>query len=132
MANIGNLQDKSGDLLLPRALMYYTVLYENESGASTNITLNDSAANYTFIEVYIVQNDGVYGSTKIYNPDGKIINVTANLVAPTFLYCKNVKLTISGNTITYNLGSEARIGNSVATIYGTGTSVKIVRVIGYK
>ena len=38
-----------------------------------NVKLTDNASNYKYLEIYYNDNDGVYNSMKIYDPNGKTV-----------------------------------------------------------
>ena len=84
-----------------------TVLYNNSEGSGGDITLSDSAANYTYIEIFYKDNDGYNYSTKIYQPNGKLVNLIAVQACGTGVndraYLKSRVVQISGTSIsTYN------------------------------
>lgn len=110
-------------------------LYNNTSGSNANITLSASAANYTMIEVFYRTNSNQYASTKVYSPNGKTVNLSANAPLGT--------ASLSG----YNILGQSRTINgtafNVSTYYevdvdGNGVSqyannkIYVTQVIGYK
>ena len=113
------------------------VLYENSSGSNGTITLNSSLANYRYVEIYFVDNNGKSGGyAKVWSPNGKTVcldivetSSASNVIQRQTMY------TLSGTTMTpnteyagyvqFNL-TQKLIANSP-----TGTNyIKIVRVIG--
>lgn len=111
------------------------VLYNDTTGG-TSIQLNDSVANYTYIEI-IYQETGanrIYSSGKLYNCNGKSV-VLNYFEAPSstsgHIYAFTAQYNISNNSISLgdNYGYGATDGNySLAHSNRT----KIIRVIGYK
>lgn len=110
-------------------------LYNNTSGSTTNITLSETSANYTYLEV-IFGSDNVYQSTgMIYNPNGKTISLPQQSMGTVdgqiYLFTSN--WTISGSGINFVKAANKYItpSNTVAQ-YNTNSYVRIYRVIGYK
>lgn len=52
-------------------VMKTTVLYENSSGTNGTITLSESVANFSYVEIFFKGDGGYYASQKIQNPDSK-------------------------------------------------------------
>ena len=109
------------------------VLYDNgTTGTYGAITLAETAANFVYAEIFFKNNDNEFTSCKIYAPDGKSITLVTNHKATSYMYVKAEQIGISGTALTRGGGGEARIGNSVATTYGTGDKVAICRIIGFR
>ena len=110
-------------------------LYENTSGSTGTVTLNDDASNYSSIEI-MCGADSVYFSTgKIYSPDGKTIATGMQKIRSSnnFLDFYTSNWTISSNKITFVKASNKYLNdsNGVATA-GTNAYVRIYKVVGYK
>lgn len=80
------------------------VLYDNDdTPAKGAITLSDSAANYSRLTILYKNNDEFYGSTDVYNPDGKkvaLLNFSfGDITTEDPVYLKFRTILISGNTI---------------------------------
>lgn len=78
-------------------------IMENHENYATTVTLNKSAANFDWIEIYLHTNDGKYYNTgRIYSPNNKVIGVyvpsTNN--ANTHMYNKQCQLNIIGTNVT--------------------------------
>ena len=114
-------------------------LYSNDNGSNGDITLSDSIANYTYIEVYwfTQYNNRVY-SNKFYKPNGK---------DTMFYYLEGADTTSQAITNdTFVFWSGAKFENNKIKKYTTkrgltslsgsyserGDRVYITRVIGYK
>ena len=104
------------------------VLFTSSGGETGNITLNDSVANYTKIEIIFTDNDGYLPPSQFfYNCNGKRILVYEYH----YTYLKNKEFTVSGNTLTVvsnetgqvNVGGSSSKGNNY---------IKILKIIGYK
>ena len=112
------------------------VLYENESGTTENITLNETSSNYNAIEI-MYGCDGYYFSTgKIFSPNGKKIGLQTPSVSETvderiFIYTSNWQ--INEGNINFIKASNKYMNpdNSIAS-FGTTSYIRIFKVIGYK
>lgn len=111
------------------------VLYDGSASALTITLTNDSFANYTYIDIYyeFSSNNGVMFS-RVYNPNGKVVNLTGlydNNTNGFFAFCP---YTISGNKMTR--GTEIRwrwVSTGGANQRTTGTeNIQIFRIEGYK
>lgn len=117
-------------------LLQPKVLYNNSTGSDSTITLNDSSANYEYLEIYFRTNDSnVYQSSiRVFSPNGKYVPLIFYLVAGngTSIYAKMKNVFINGNTIS-NYGSrycEMSITSSVSV--KNNNFIYITRVVGYK
>lgn len=107
-----------------------TILYSNASGATGNITLSDSAANYAFMEIYF--KDAVrYGSVKLDEPNGKTTLLFTSSIGSTGNYNNYKIVNVSGTSInvaSYNQIAILSTGNTV----NSQENILIYKVIGYK
>ena len=109
-------------------------LFENESGLTGNITLNDNVSNYSFIEI-IYGCDGYYFYSKFENANGKKVGFITPYVSTDngnlFLYTSNYE--IFGNEINFLTCSNVYV-NTSNTIgdYGNNSYIRIYKVFGYK
>lgn len=118
-----------------KLLLDGTILYENINGTVSNFTLNDSAANYKYIEIYTRQDEYTngYKCQKVYDPNGKKVVINYSRYEST----NPARLQTFGISVTFN-GKSATIGDKFGYVTGgqayatTGDSVKIVKVLGYK
>lgn len=99
-------------------------LYYNESGSNGTITLSDSVANYTYIEIMFTDNQKAKnGSVRIYSANGKIADLHIigswyNTQANTDIRSRAVK--ISGTSISTNVDSTTSTNNvGYVQLYGT-------------
>lgn len=120
----------NGKSLLPRVLFTGNDL--------TPITLSDSAANYTYLEVFYVDNNSSgFNSTRIYNPNGKTVDLSITEASDSTAnrtYIRRTAFTISGNTITPNTNTSGYVlidGTNVSTTNGANY-IAIQRVLGYE
>lgn len=110
------------------------VIYDNESGSNGTITLTTAASQYVYLEIYYTDNNGLGGGyTKIYNPNGKTIELSLiEAGSSTTTYFRRTKYTISAKTITPDTASAGYVRISTATpSHTSGTNyLKITRVVG--
>ena len=53
------------------------VLYDSESGTKGAINLSESAANFDELTFYYHDDDGLYDSVSVPDPDGKVVSLTS-------------------------------------------------------
>ena len=102
-----------------------------------NITLNDSVANYDYLEIYFRTNDSINykNSVKIYSPDNALVPLSYPLVATngTAIYWKTKTVRVSGNSIFSSDGSRyAEATIKATTSISQKNYVYITRVVGYR
>lgn len=113
-----------------------TQLYNNATGTNGTVTLSQTAANFTYLEIFFYRTSwNYYNSTRVYSPNGKIANLVTISRSPTSsnyfnLGSKNV--TISGTSITVKEETSTNVVNGGSTSVADGKSIYISRVIGYK
>lgn len=113
------------------------VLFDNENGAAGAITLSQPASEFKYLEIYFEDNNlNGAGYTKVYNPDGKEVDLSIVEATPTDMtYIRRTSYSISDTTITpismgyLNFG--ATTGTSVSVSTGTNY-LRITRVVGIK
>lgn len=110
------------------------ILYENSSGTNGTVTLNNSAANYNYLEViYIVDggNMSYHNSSRVPHPNGKHVTL------PTIFYTQNVQqisscvYLINGTTMTRGGIWFTNLSASGVTGGGAKSSTRVVMVLGY-
>ena len=107
-----------------------TVLFYAEQGYEGTVTLSETSANFSYLEIYYRNNDGYYDCKKIYNPNGKKcgLNLTYYNTGVNQFQHWSGTASISGTTITHTLDyytSNSTTATSINYIY-------IVRVVGYR
>ena len=109
------------------------VLYTSTNGSNTAITLNETAANFDYIEIFFRNNDNFYSSVKVDTPDGKTaVLISSDPNSSSVLYLKNTSVQISGTTITPKNYSEVGIKSSGITGFSSTNYNYITKVVGYK
>ena len=107
------------------------ILYNNSSGTTGTVTLSQSVANFTYIEVYYKDDYNYCGMTKVYRANGQTAMLTASRIASNnsaFIKSRNVKLNGTQITTEYN-GNWSSWNNSTSD---TKTYISIYKVNGYK
>lgn len=108
-----------------------TVLYDNSTGTSGNVTLSDSVANYDYIEIQATRTLYAYSSGKLYNVNGKTITLTSTYTTDEHFYVYSKTMNVSGNTLTA-VSSKMIYMNDSMTRYQVDNDNRIIRVVGYK
>lgn len=116
------------------------VLYNNESGASGNFTLSESAAKFDYIEFFGGKLDNGYGgytSVKVMNPNGKKFTMCQmNYVSAEsgYIQVAGYMANINGTTIEREFGGYFAIDgtNSIINYDTNDKKFLIYRVIGYR
>ena len=111
-----------------------TVLYENADGSNETITLNDSASNYKYVEIYFKTSEhGILGYKKVYNPNNQVADLTTTLFSSGFIRIDTARVIFNDNQLNFkeNNYAYAIIANGTTTIT-TNPTILVTRVVGYK
>jgi len=135
--NLNDLQDNVEDAInLVQENLTPVVLFIGTSTTKDNITLNDSAANYTYLEIFYhtAIATSSYESTKIYNPNGKNINLSSvhRDTSQGVLFFMSKLMLINGTQITTTRIGQSYVYNGSENSISETDSIVIDRVIGYK
>ena len=114
-------------------------LYDNSSGTTGTVTLSQTAANFSILEIFFCDIDGNYSSVRVWSPNNKVVSLTTSAVVGTSLFfiswTRRVK--ISGTSIANQAVSNYSTGRFY--IYSNGATgvqsdnyIKIVKVLGWK
>ena len=129
--NYLNLSAIAGTGTLPA----YKALYSNASGTTGTVTLSETAANFSMLEIYFKTNDGNFGCAKVWYPNGR----TADLVGATYnssasMYVKRRPVLISGTSISNNgYAGEGRVNSNNSCTTSTSAGVILIcYVLGWK
>lgn len=113
-----------------------TILYDNSTGTTGTVTLSDSLANYSKIEIefYSTTISTKYKTEVFLNPNGKtlLLEMTMPLSNVSFIRLESVTYNASTTTLTRVEGAFVNIYTGVINANGTGTTFNITKVIGYK
>lgn len=134
----GNLTVKGKILSSNGEVLAGKVLYNNESGTTGTVTLTESAANFSCIEICYKSRYSERNSIKIHEPEGKPVNLAMFRVFPRS--GTNVGITrlvrISGTSIfTYvDTGNDDMYGEwwSYDNHIANENNMYILKVIGYR
>lgn len=139
------LLDGNGNTVFPGTLKARTneniysakSLYENTSGSNGTITLSESVANFTYIEIfYFNKKYGTYSSVQVYSPNNKKVNLhTSNVFSgDKTAIIDSRKIKISGTSISNDEG----INNDYGSLNTWNNSINaynrmyITKIIGYR
>jgi hypothetical protein len=130
----------NGDITISGVFNAETVLYDDATGSGTSVTLSETSANFTYIEIFYRDNDSVFGSQKVYSPDGKKVALIIINLSDTAsrTYFKSGQATISGTGISFSNSGFGYNGESTMTATSTVAApvnnprIYITRVVGYR
>lgn len=109
-----------------RPILTPTTLYSNSSGTTGTITLSESVANFSYIEIYYGNNIN-FMSQKIFSPNGK------RVVCPYHYFVNNVvhvqHLTLSFSTTTVSRGTSYYLNYESQ---GVANDIAVFKIIGYR
>ena len=120
--------NNNNKILSERGLYLPTkILYSNTSGTTGSITLNETAANFTFLEIFYGDSSHIL-STKVFIPNGKKTNLAFSYYSNNFVNTQFIEYTISATNMT-----RTSIGYYFNyTTQGTANDIKIFEVLGYR
>ncbi|WP_158295189.1 phage tail protein [Eggerthella lenta] len=128
--NYLNLSAIAGTGTLPA----YKALYSNASGTTGTVTLSETAANFSMLEIFYKTNDGDMSSVRVWAPNGKVANLSSSRItaAAGAGWTKSKQISISGTTLAYTgYAGESGIGNNSGGTNYVG-SILICYVLGWK
>lgn len=109
-----------------------TVLYDNSSGATGTITLSQSAANFSYLEIFYGKGGDTLQSVKVFSPNGKGATLVTGYVESTNMAQLQLpRIAISTTSITKKYNGLVNFSDTDAHIY-ISDEVQIYKVIGYK
>lgn len=109
------------------------VLYSNASGTNGSVKLSQSAANYAYLDVIYGNGEGrTSGVTRVYQPDGKTVEMSANLVGDNgYASVYFARYAVSGVTLTRLLNNALSATLNGDWAVSTAGNLYITQVIGY-
>lgn len=112
----------------------HKTIYENSSGATGTITLSDSVANFNYIEIFYVDNNGAdMQSVRVHHANNKIITLsTIEPNATPRIYLRATRYTIVGTALTVVRGCFGGVGDGTVLTMTLDNNIKIMRVVGYR
>lgn len=112
-----------------------TILFENEVGVNTNITLSETVANFDYIEIFYARKGSltIFSSVKVENPNGKYAQLSFNHSASdNTMQIYGSRLYINGTTINRKQNTMFQMNNTGFVSMSTPTDLNIYKVVGYK
>lgn len=115
-------------------------LYNNATGTTDTVTLSETAADFTYLDIYYYTSHGS-GSTpkrmshiRVYDPDGQNVALTNTVYWSNELLISQSQIHISGTSITRlsNEQAQFKLTTSAASRTATTTNIYIYRVDGYR
>lgn len=115
-------------------------LYENATGTTGTVTLSETAANFTYLDIYYYTSHGS-GSTpkrmshvRVYDPDGQKVALTNTVYWSNELLISQSQIDISGKSITRlsNEQAQFKLTTNAVSRTATTTNIYIYRVDGYR
>ena len=108
------------------------VLY-NSTGNNGEITLSDNASNYKYIEIYTIDDNGRHDFVKVFEPNGKEVELIGCYIANDATNLKHTFVRILNNKITPIQYKDTLVYNpSSSSGLNTRNYIYITRVVGYK
>lgn len=115
-----------------KEILNEVVLYDNEAGSSTTITLKETSANFKYLEFFCQSSDNTYTSVKVYKPNGKRVSVVSGWFG-IYAYFKNAILIINGTTVSVTQHNACQItGSAKCSTESVTTAISVIRVVGYR
>lgn len=112
-------------------------LYNNASGSNATITLSETAANFAYLDIHSIDNDGIVNFTRVHSPNGKSVRLGGAVVTSGGrLYIKAALISISGTAVTFVANKHsAQSADTNAYIRSEGATdgayQKITRIDGW-
>lgn len=110
------------------------ILYNNSSGTTDTVTLSETAANFTFIEIYGCLADGVLVPLgKAINPNGKTIDMVWLSTNSSNAALLRNRVKISGTSITQSNNRQVIFNATNFNAYTDDNYLmRICAVVGYR
>ena len=111
-----------------------TNLYNNTTGSNSSITLSQTAANFTYLDIFY-KGANYYNCTRVYAPNGKYVSLMSNTTgdyANLVVQMSFATAYINGTKITINDQAMINFSNTNGNYNWKASNTYIVRVDGYK
>ena len=113
------------------------VLYNNTSGTNGDVTLSQSASNFTYMDIFYGRKPSsgnpLMSYKRVYNPDGQVVVLDILRYMSDSNVNGTSKLgTISGTTITMSNTRGFFINSTSTPLFDTSNEIYVYRVEGYK
>lgn len=113
----------------------YALLYDSTTGTTDNLTLSQSAEDFNYLELFMHQDDASgWWSVKVPVTDDIVAQVGTQYYADSVLRIVSKTITIRGTELMQNSAhyTNIHLTNNALNSSGSETSIKIMRVLGYK
>lgn len=130
------IPNKNGTVALePKAL------YENSTGTTSTVTLSETSANFTYLDIYYYSVPSAststirYGYTRVYAPNGKTVTLANTVYWSNYLEITNRTIVISGTSITNASNEQAQFrftNGSSPSRSSTSSLIYITRIDGIR
>lgn len=116
-------------------------LYSNNTGTTGTVTLSETSANFTYLDIYYYTSHGSSttpkrtGYTRVYNPNGTMVALTNTVYWSNQLLVSQSQVSISGTSITRLANEQSQwtlSSGSSPTRSATTTNLYIYRVDGIR
>lgn len=109
-------------------------LYDNSTGTSGTVTLSETSANFSYLDIYYKKVDSSnIASARIYAPNGKRVALsTIGQISTTSVQIERANISISGTSITKADYNYANIPNGSSQTVASANELNIVKVVGYR
>lgn len=128
--------DMGNTVTIPSAItggtaLTYAVLYNSSTGTTGTVTLSETAANFSMIEIIVGYAD-IYGanSVKVYSPNGKTTDIAVGVAGTNQVQVGRTRCKISGTSITQSYNATTAYKSSAFT--NQTNAIYIKTVIGYR
>lgn len=115
---------------LNKLLNNKVVLFKGDT--SDAISIEKSFKNFKSVEIFFKDNDGTFSSVKVFDPNGKYVDLTTLARWGTTFYIKQKRILLSDKNITIGNTTEAQFTEAPkTTINTTANNINITLIIGY-
>ena len=133
-SNIEQIQQQITDL---ENLIQGTVLFEDEDGvgSGTNITLTETSANYSYLEIFYGRSstENTLSSVKVENPNNKQFGMSIIYASSgTTIQLYGARIKINGTSLTWSGSTITTISNTSISSTSATDVLKVYKIIGYK
>lgn len=106
------------------------VLFKGDT--SDAISIEKSFKDFKSVEIFFKDNDGTFSSVKVYEPNGKYVDLTTLARWGKTFYIKQKRILLSDKDITIGNTTEAQFTEAPkTTINTTANNINITLIIGY-
>lgn len=109
-----------------------TILFDNANNSSLDVVLNDSAANYSYLDVFFTDrnSNARFGYTKVNNPNGNNFGAALITAQASEVQIKCASYSVSGTSITSVYQHAITLKSATPEMWTN--NIYIIKVIGYK